>query len=259
MGDPESLFRYQALTAHSLASVVNKTIWLAKPSTFNDPFDCAISLDRQKYKQSVMHAITVAMERANSAGLKPEYLNDIWPGDKEAFEKFSSSLSELIQNLGVCSFSATPSHLLMWSHYANHHRGFCVEYDCRAGTLLRQLAREVKYEDDTPSLTTADFAPPRNEHAVDVLWLTKAKCWAYEEEWRVMTNEGNKVHLAPSKILSIIFGARVPEADRVMLAHALRHESGIEFKQDSRMGSLQLRSFPHESAAVVSPKDFRRN
>lgn len=231
MNAPDSLYRYQALTAHSLASVINKTIWLAKPSSFNDPFDCAITLDRQKYKQSVMHVVSMAMERAKPAGLKPEHLHDIWPGDKEAFEQFRSNLSEMVQNLGICSFSATSSHLLMWSHYANHHRGFCVEYDCREGTRLRQLAHEVQYEDEVPSLTAADFAPPNNEHAIDILWLTKAKCWAYEEEWRVMTNEGNKAHQAPSRILSVIFGARMPEADRIMISHALRHEPDIEFKQ----------------------------
>lgn len=231
MGTPDFLYRYQPLTAYSLASLVNNTTWLAKPITFNDPFDCAITLDRQKYKQSVMHAVSVAMERAKPEGLKPEHLYDIWPGDKEAFEEFRSHLSEMVQNMGICSFSATSNHLLMWSHYANHHRGFCVEYDSHEGTLLRQLAHEVKYEDSVPSLTAADFAPQNNKKAIDVLWLTNAKCWSYEEEWRVMTNEGNKIHQAPSAIVSVIFGARMPEQDRIMVSRALRHQPNIEFKE----------------------------
>lgn len=228
---PDFLYRYQSLSAYSLASLVNNTIWLAKPTTFNDPFDCAITLDRQKYKQSVMHAVSVAMERAKPEGLKPEHLYDIWPGDQEAFEEFRSRLSEMVLKFGICSFSATSNHLLMWSHYANYHRGFCVEYDSREGTLLRQLAQKVNYEDSVPSLTAADFAPPDNDNAINVLWLTKAKCWSYEEEWRVMTNDGNKIHQAPSAIVSVIFGARMPEQDRVMVSHALRHQPNIEFKE----------------------------
>lgn len=231
MGTPNFLYRYQPLTAYSLASLVNNTIWLAKPATFNDPFDCAISLDRQKYEQSVLHAVSVAMERAKPEGLKPEHLYDIWPGDREAFEQFRSQLSEMIQNMGICSFSATSNHLLMWSHYADHHRGFCVEYDNREGTGLRQYAREVRYEDSVPSLTSADFAPPDNDAAIDALWLTKAKCWLYEEEWRVMMHEGNKPYLAPSAIASVIFGARMPEQDRNMISRALRHQPNIEFKE----------------------------
>ena len=33
----------------------------------------------------------------------------------------------------VCSFSAVNDSLLMWSHYGDNHRGFCIEYDL--GTL----------------------------------------------------------------------------------------------------------------------------
>ncbi|MDQ7838393.1 MAG: DUF2971 domain-containing protein [Thermodesulfobacteriota bacterium] len=231
MATPDFLYKYQSLSAHSLAALTNNTIWLAKPKSFNDPFDCAITLDRQKYKESVMHAISVAMERAKSDRLRPEHLQDVWPGDKEAFERFRDSLLKLVQNMGICSFSALPNHLLMWSHYANHHRGFCIGYDCCEGTKFRELAHEVRYEDSVPSLTVADFAPPDNEEALDALWLTKAKCWSYEQEWRVMMNEGDKAYQAPSSVVSVIFGARMPESDRIMVAQALRHQPEIEFKE----------------------------
>jgi hypothetical protein len=177
-----------------------------------------------------MHAISVAMERAQPNGLKPEHLQDIWPGDKEAFENFRASLLELVQNMGICAFSALPNHMLLWSHYANHHRGFCVEYDCRNGTKLRKLANEVKYENSMPSLSAADFAKDK-EGALDVLWLTKAKCWSYEQEWRVMMPQGDKAYEAPSSVISVIFGSRMPESDRIMLAQALRHQPKIEFKE----------------------------
>lgn len=178
-----------------------------------------------------MHAVSVAIERAEPAGLKPEHLQDIWPGDAEAFEEYRGKIREIVQEMGVCSFSAIPNHLLMWSHYANHHRGFCVEYDCRDGTLLRKLAHKVRYKDAVQSLSAADFAPPNNDEAFDALWLTKAECWSYEKEWRVMMSEGNKSFQAPSDIISVIFGTRMPEADRVMIARALRHNENIQFKE----------------------------
>jgi len=231
MGTPNFLYKYQSLSAHSLAALTNNTIWLAKPKGFNDPFDCAITLDRQKYKESIMHAISVAMERAKPNGLQREHLQDIWPGDKDAFESFRNSLLELVQNLGICAFSALPNHMLMWSHYANHHRGFCVEYDCRKGTKLRKLAHEVKYEDSMPSLSAVDFAQPNKEKALETLWLTKAKCWSYEKEWRVMMSEGDKAYEAPSSVVSVIFGDRLPESERIMVAQALRHQPEIEFKE----------------------------
>ena len=227
----DSLYKYRQLNAYSLASLTNNTVWLAKPKSFNDPFDCAITLDQQKYKESVLHAVSVAVERAKPEGLRLEHLQDIWPGDKEAFETFRDGILSLIQKMGVCSFSAVSDNVLMWSHYADNHKGFSVEYDSREGTKLRELAHKVTYTNEVPSLAAADFAPPNNEKAFDALWLTKAKCWEYEQEWRVMMNEGDKSFQAPSAIISVAFGARMPESDRVMLARVLRHQPDINFKE----------------------------
>ena len=231
MSTPDRLYKYQMLSAYSLAALTNGTIWLAKPKMFNDPFDCALTLDRLKYKESVIQAIGTLMERAKGTGLKREHLEGVWPGDQEAFEQYRDSVRNLLQEMGVCSLSAIPNHLLMWSHYANHHQGFCVEFDCSEGTQLRNLAYQVRYEDAVPSLSAADLAGPNKQEALDSLWLTKAKCWAYEEEWRVMMTEGNKSFQAPSRVLSVIFGARMPDTDKVMIARALRHETTIDFKE----------------------------
>jgi Protein of unknown function (DUF2971) len=226
-----SLYKYQTLSAYSLASLVNGTVWLAKPKSFNDPFDCALTLDRSRYKESVMHAITVAMERAKPLGLKRKQLVDIWPGDKEAFEEFRDNLKNLFQEIGILCLSEVPNSMLMWSHYANHHRGFCVEYDFNASSQLRMLADKVQYSDEIPSLTAADFDGPNKEKATDSLWLTKASCWSYEQEWRVMMTHGDRAYQAPSSIQSVTFGARMPEADRTMITYALRHAENIQFKE----------------------------
>ncbi|HQQ74995.1 MAG TPA: DUF2971 domain-containing protein [Pseudomonadales bacterium] len=231
MSQPDFLYKYRPLNAYSLASLLNNTMWLANPTTFNDPFDCAFSLDRGKYKQSVMHAISVAMERADQGGFKPEHLYDVWPGDEDAFEQLRENIKKTIENIGICSFSATPNHMLMWSHYADHHRGFCVQYDCREGTRLRRSAKKVDYKDSTPSLSASDFSPDKISDSIDILWLTKAECWSYEEEWRVINNEGSKTLKTPSEALSIIFGARMPESDRVMIRYALRHNKIVAFKE----------------------------
>lgn len=231
MTAPGRLFKYQSLTAYSLAAVTNNTVWLSKPKSFNDPFDCAITLDRLKYKESIQTAVSTAIERAKPAGLKLERLMDIWPGDQDAFESYRDGVRLILQNMGVCCMSATPSDMLMWSHYSNHHRGFCVEYDCSEGTLLRTLAREVRYESKVPSLSAADMTGSNKSEALDSLWLTKAKCWSYEKEWRFMMTEGDKSFQAPSAVLSVIFGARMPEADRILIARALRHEVNVGFKE----------------------------
>ncbi len=46
-----------------------------------------------------------------------------------------------------------------------------------------------------------------------------------------MMTEGDKSFQAPSAALSVIFGARMPEADRILIARALRHEVNVGFKE----------------------------
>jgi hypothetical protein len=227
---PDYLYKYRALDKYSLASLTNNTIWLAKPESFNDPFDCAITLDRRRYKESILHALVVAMERAKPAGLRREHLQDVWPVDKEAFERFREGIYEAMQAMGICSFSASANQMLLWSHYADNHKGFVIEYDCSEGTELRELVRKVIYQDEMPSVAATDFSALNRERAFDALWLTKAKCWGYEDEWRVMTDKGNCSFTAPSKMVSIIFGARMPDSDREIITRALRHQPEITFK-----------------------------
>jgi len=226
MSCPDRLYKYQALTAYTLGSVLNESIWLAKPSSFNDPIDCAITLDSSRTDDSIRHAIEIARSRTEDA-----VSGDIRPEDREAYQRFREQMLSLLQNMGVCSFSAVGDHLLMWSHYANHHHGFCVEYDASEGTMLRKLAHQVLYSDTVPSMGAADFAPGRSLASFDRLWLTKASCWSYEQEWRILMQEGNKPFQAPSRVISLTFGARMPESERTMVKCALRNQPEIRFKE----------------------------
>lgn len=236
---PDYLYKYQELSAYSLASLINGTIWLAKPKTFNDPFDCAISLyGKPNYKGSDMD-VSELMEKIKSEcqmnnntqdHLKYKDALEKASNYKDALEKAQKTIDNIYEESGICSFSAKPDHLLMWSHYANHHRGFCIEYDCREGTKLRKFACQVKYEDSMPKVIRSDLAPTTETN--DALWLTKARCWSYEEEWRIIEYEGgNMSYFALSTIVSVIFGERMPESDRSMITHALRHEKNIQFKK----------------------------
>ena len=228
---PTSLFKYQTLSAYSLAALVNNTVWLAKPRTFNDPFDCGVTLDKNKFRESLDHAITHAHQHSRSEDLSGKDLSGLRPGDENAYEKFRLGIKSLLQEMGVLCLTEVSDSMLMWSHYANNHRGFCVEFDFSSDTQLRKIARAVRYSDHFPSLSAVDLVGPDKYEALDALWLTKAECWAYEREWRVMMPKGGKSYQAPSKIFSVIFGARMPESDRFMIAQALRHEQDLRFRE----------------------------
>lgn len=227
----ELLYKYRCYNAYSLANLANETVWLSKPKSFNDPFDCAITLDRDTYKQSMIDAIIVAMERTQQKNSREKELFKERPGDRDAFEALRDGVKDLFQNIGICSFSAVPDHILMWSHYADHHKGFCVEYDCREGTKLKELAQPVTYSESFPKVSASDLVGDRQSEVIDYLWLTKSSVWSYEQEWRVMMPEGDKGYQSPSKITTVIFGAKMPIDDRVTVRNILNDEVDVVYKE----------------------------
>jgi len=101
----------------------------------------------------------------------------------------------------------------MWSHYAENHRGYCLEFEATDHTPFFGAAQQVKYDADFP---VVDFFNTPKEEQVDLIFLTKFVGWSYEEEWRIVDHEaGPSIREYPPELLrGVIFGLRMPEADR---------------------------------------------
>ena len=125
---------------------------------------------------------------------------------------------------GVCCFSATKYNPLLWSHYADHHRGICIGYSL--DRVPEPKLHKVVYG-GSRSVKTSLIARAllKNDHEAqdllnrDVL-LRKSPSWRYEREWRLLGNRG--VHDSPLELADVTFGLRCPEA----LKHVLIECSG---------------------------------
>ena len=81
----------------------------------------------------------------------------------------------MAQRFGILCFSKGWSNPVLWSHYADGHRGICLGFDVPAEGLLRP----IRYVSERTPLPM----PPTPE-AMDELLFTKHTDWSYEEEWR---------------------------------------------------------------------------
>jgi hypothetical protein len=228
---PRSLFRYRSLSAYSLGELVNQTMWYSKPTAFNDPFDCALTIDQRKFSESFEHAIRAGIAQGKIAKDLPKEKYAPTESDKAMFMAIRDRLKSTAAPLGLCCLSENSKSILMWAHYANNHRGFCVEYSSAEGTMLSEEVSKVIYTTKMPSLTMADLAPGTSTKTVETLWRTKAACWRYEREWRALAPEGNKSYPARSPILSVIFGAKMPQEDRALLGQAISSQPHIHLKE----------------------------
>ena len=227
MKTPLFLYKYQSFTQYSLQSLAENTVWMSSPASFNDPFDCAINLDPKRLHESVAHALEIIMKNT----VVDDALKVSSELDEAAYAELRESLRAHMQKIGVLCLSETPEEILMWSHYAEYHKGFCIEFMIDDTCLLGRLAQPVKYTEIYPSLSLKNLPADAEESFIDVCVYTKAKQWSYEREWRALAPAGSKLYRAPAPISAIIFGARMPDANKTEIHQILHLNPGIQFKE----------------------------
>jgi hypothetical protein len=109
----------------------------------------------------------------------------------------------------------------MWSHYAQEHKGICIEYDFSTDENILSLIEPVFYTNSLFNITSlivkrnliyADELLNQGIKANSVKIVTNSKAfdWSYEKEWRILfipTSETKDLHyLNVSKPKAIFLG-----------------------------------------------------
>lgn len=204
-----SLFKYRSVDAFSLKNLDKGTIWLSDPTAFNDPFDSLLSWDiieildnllvwsGKDVVQLFINNHYPNLSRSQRRNHRRDFMRDkskmrelLLQQQKQFKEKNSRNLQRYREAMKICSFTERLDALPMWAHYANNHRGFCMEYK------LSSLASEVA-ENVYPVLYTQEGI-----HSTSILKqyfsgnirispdrilmapFIKSIDWSYEKEWR---------------------------------------------------------------------------
>lgn len=168
------------------------------------------------------------------------------------FERVKTILTPIIADtkkkindmFAITCFSEKPDSILMWSHYANKHTGFCVEYDLAKCTSLsaKMLLFPVIYTEEraTIPMSLINFEDPTHPKTADldkfapdfvVSLLTKSKIWDYENEWRIIEFQSNLTdgHLLLSDMISKVYlGANISSENETAIRNALGKNIPIE-------------------------------
>ena len=105
------------------------------------------------------------------------------------------TLRTFLSKLTVSCFSVSGwDNQLMWSHYANNHRGFCVSYNLLAlNQKLQFSAIPVLYTQERVCLRSISLdqdALNKETMSLFIQSLTsKSPEWSYEKEWRIIRDE----------------------------------------------------------------------
>ncbi len=221
---PNKVYKYRTFSEFSLLNFRNDTIWMSNPIDFNDPFD-SISIDndislKELYNTLGENIKQMAANDENKAVYRDIY--DIYKSiiSQEKLEEYSKIIkwttTERTQHtFKVACLSETNASVLMWSHYSNDHKGFCIEYDGREiynNELIKKRFFPVKYIDENEGYTPISALALDYPGLYSVLCKTNA--WSYEKEWRICFGiEENLKHnnIQLPKSTGVYIGAKMPD------------------------------------------------
>jgi Protein of unknown function (DUF2971) len=260
---PKALYRYRSLErlAYTLEELRDGYVFLSNPADFNDPYDSALSASYEQVQKQLLEKI--APEYGYDPNTESKFFQLLGEKEKEewsihkqheqqAYESLMGGLLSLFYGpsafrgnqdlfssfrdlVRVSCFTTNPNSVVMWSHYANQHKGICVEFSgssMLSSTKILEVLHPVRYTEELFHFFSffnlkidVDQVPNVNFDGWPILAAChKSKEWRYEKEWRLVSVDpaNRKVPkffldsygIKPSRI---ILGHRIDRADQAAI------------------------------------------
>jgi hypothetical protein len=239
----ELLYKFRKCDINALRIFTGKELYFAAPKDLNDPLDCQLPI------LALLDQVIASEAAGNSRDLLLK-LRDLKVTNRAngGVELMHQAFESLSARSGVLSLSRNPTDALLWSHYADGHRGFCIGFDPSyfAGLIAnwRQNgvlgASNVSYVDAPPyrdlflqkakdieairgmagevrEAAILEFRESYRRDAIVTNLTTKSKDWAYEREYRAVRAEPGTVVFPPLALREIVFGLRLSESGQLMI------------------------------------------
>lgn len=212
---PKSIFKYRLGRydengrCWDIDNLRNNQVRMTLPESFNDPYDSLFSM----------------AVRANE--MERKFLEHM-------------IIAPIRRSMRVCCFSESVESMLMWTHYANEHKGFAIEYGPNEKSSIALQLWPVFYREKLFDISK--YFSRVSSNLIPLLpALHKAVDWKYEKEWRLVVPGNGETNLAMPSPKAIYLGskccARI-ESDLTSIASERKiklfrmSHNPLEFKMD---------------------------
>jgi hypothetical protein len=224
---PKTLYKYRdTCNENHIQSLKEKYIFIPSPIEFNDPFDCKMPMDFESVADDIylqrLFAQKIAILAKTPQSKFEELVEKILSSGKLRNKDFllkmeQIQIEEMSKDLGVFCLSKESNNLLLWSHYANSHKGFCVGYNPIEihKALGYPTMGPVNYCNVYPLVSSVEN--PEKTSYIQV--FHKSIDWYYEKEYRyIKYNFANKkISIPKEAIKEIYLGSMISEDDRRLI------------------------------------------
>lgn len=209
--DFTSLFSFRRFNEYSLSDIINEEITVCHPSQFNDPFDSLV--------------IPWIMNNDRDYAEKTHV-----PPMQKSYDYFR--VRAFAEDADIKAVSNT----LMWSHYAQDHKGFCLEYEFDKGFTQTDddslyVFKRINYEEENKQI---DLSGKKIDNKM--AFYTKQNQWKYENEVRLITYlphvESPFAHIPMGdkcRIKAVYFGIHCPEEHIKTLIRVLANKTDVQY------------------------------
>lgn len=212
-----------------LQSLSEDFFWAPTRHNLNDPFEGLFDDSFMNFQFDAMFKLLGSSKELDS--------------HQESLRASLSDLLSYVDKCGIYSLSKTPLEELLWAHYGDSHKGFCLEYDL--DKLIEFDLEDYRYFDVSYSNSpqSIDFSSVFAQEPYKVLGAmlgVKSKAWEYEKEIRITPSSSGKHHYDYRALRSVYFGLRMPEEEKTLMMEKLQGRGISYFNIILKAGSYNL-------------------
>ena len=219
------IYKYRPIDINTIKTLLHNSLYCSDPVNFNDPFDGNFTIDftNSFYEKPLDFCNKLILNYIELKDFK--MANDsrniiIDLIDKNAIENIKRYILDQFKkmfeiegeenDIGVLCFSKKHDNILMWSHYADKHKGIVLSFDTSKEPLIH--ARAVEYPVDN-ELYKFSIEKPFDKILVESLFR-KAIDWRYEAEVRYINPFGpGLIEYSYDALKTVYFGCRTSDED----------------------------------------------
>jgi len=228
-----TLFKFRSLNKYLIDTLVKGTIYCARPIRLNDPFDCQVDI-----KKAAENAIPLLSGKKKQNLVKLSKSNG-----------FFENIQKSIKSVGICSFSLVLEEPLLWSHYANEHKGLCLTYEIpfqyffKPSTIIEGAILPVDYGENPLTEWFIENAPEKAKidtknfsiELVRKVLSIKGKGWEYEKEARIINDKEGAFPISKDFLKQVCFGMNASESDISLIKQIIDNAAySVEYYQIER-------------------------